>query len=676
MNLDEVNATIRELESQIASYEFEISQTSHSTPVRAPSGGNQATDSGFATSNALDGTDFDEKSGAKRKSVRFGQSIENTEEAEKDEFDLSPYLIKDEQETPRKKPENPMCNVTFRRKSKIPSPKMQVQHTTSERDTSPSQPFRGRQHTPNIKPATYDGSTSWLDYKSHFEACAKLGNWDETEKGLYLSVSLRGSAQGVLGNLSDGNEMSYKELISALSDRFAPPDQVDLYRAQLKERRQKASESLPELGQQIRRLVNLAYPTVPADVKETLAKDHFIDALAISDIRLRIKQARPKNLNEAVRNAIELEAFLKTEQRLGGVNSSLRAVGQETTRGELAEELKVVNDTVLSLQISMTSIIEELKELKQNHADHGKGKWTKAPEWRKNAACYNCGKTGHLQRECRSKRKAQNDNANHATQRETKQSKEPYKTKSPEKVGITGDAGIFVKSSINGFDLNILVDTGATLSLVAKRVYDRLLETNSSFENLREVSQPVLSAKNDPLTIYGKLNVLIFIGNNLYNTEVVVTELTVDAIIGLDFLIRNKCVVNLKTQILEINGKSISLNKAGHIGCYRVAVADTIHMAPRSETVLSCNVCISAEEPLPKGLGIIEGDDDFLKSERAIIGKVLVTNQRSVPCRLMNPSPEVQVNHSGTVVANLTPVDGIIQEHKVPMEQNNECPKP
>lgn len=180
MNLDEVNATIRELESQIASYELEISQTSHSTPVRAPSGDNQATDSGFATSNALDGTDFEEKSAAKRKSVRFGQSIKNTEEAKNDEFDLSPYLIKDEQETPRKKPENPMCNVTFRRKSKIPSPKMQAQHTTSERDTSPSQQFRGRQHTPNIKPATYDGSTSWLDYKSHFEACAKLGNWDET----------------------------------------------------------------------------------------------------------------------------------------------------------------------------------------------------------------------------------------------------------------------------------------------------------------------------------------------------------------------------------------------------------------------------------------------------------------------------------------------------------------
>ena len=52
------------------------------------------------------------------------------------------------------------------------------------------------------------------------------------------------------------------------------------------------------------------------------------------------------------------------------------------------------------------------------------------------------------------------------------------------------DAGIFVKAVINGFDLNTLVDTGATLSLVDKRVYDCLIDSNNSFETLREVSQP------------------------------------------------------------------------------------------------------------------------------------------------------------------------------------------
>jgi hypothetical protein len=37
---------------------------------------------------------------------------------------------------------------------------------------------------------------------------------------------------------------------------------MELYRIELRERQQKTYESLPELGQNIRRLTNLAYPTV------------------------------------------------------------------------------------------------------------------------------------------------------------------------------------------------------------------------------------------------------------------------------------------------------------------------------------------------------------------------------------------------------------------------------
>ena len=88
--------------------------------------------------------------------------------------------------------------------------------------------------------------------------------------------------------------------MQALNNRFAPPDQIDLYRIQLRDRRQRASETLLELAQHVRRLTNLAYPTVPADVKETLVKDHFIDVLLDSDPRLRIKQARHRSLNDDV----------------------------------------------------------------------------------------------------------------------------------------------------------------------------------------------------------------------------------------------------------------------------------------------------------------------------------------------------------------------------------------
>ena len=90
------------------------------------------------------------------------------------------------------------------------------------------------------------------------------------EKGLYLAVSLRGQAQGVFGNISTQSK-DYDKLVKALEERFAPPNQTELYRVQLRERRQAASETLSALGQDIRRLTNLAYPTTPCDVRETLA---------------------------------------------------------------------------------------------------------------------------------------------------------------------------------------------------------------------------------------------------------------------------------------------------------------------------------------------------------------------------------------------------------------------
>jgi hypothetical protein len=86
-----------------------------------------------------------------------------------------------------------------------------------------------------------------------------------------------------------------------------------LYRTQQRERRQRAVETLTELGQDVRHLANLAYPTAPNDVRETLAKEQFIDSLIDVDMRLRKKQARPIKLNDAIKHAVELVAFNKAE---------------------------------------------------------------------------------------------------------------------------------------------------------------------------------------------------------------------------------------------------------------------------------------------------------------------------------------------------------------------------
>lgn len=93
-----------------------------------------------------------------------------------------------------------------------------------------------------IKPATYDGTSSWLDYKAHFQACAAVNGWTEESLGLFLAVSLRGHAESVLGDLPGDKGQHYRTLVRSLEERFSPPNQTDLYRVQLKECRQSVRE--------------------------------------------------------------------------------------------------------------------------------------------------------------------------------------------------------------------------------------------------------------------------------------------------------------------------------------------------------------------------------------------------------------------------------------------------
>ena len=67
------------------------------------------------------------------------------------------------------------------------------------------------------------------------DMCAELNGWSMVQKRLYLAVSLRGHAQGVLGNLPAVDRNNVEKLIKDLSERFLPESQTNLCRAQFKE---------------------------------------------------------------------------------------------------------------------------------------------------------------------------------------------------------------------------------------------------------------------------------------------------------------------------------------------------------------------------------------------------------------------------------------------------------
>ena len=92
-----------------------------------------------------------------------------------------------------------------------------------------------------------------------------LNNWDKRTKAMELATSLCGVTQTVLRDLRPEQRTNFDQLISALTARYEPTNQTELYLAQIKGRLRKKSEKVQELATDIKRLVQRAYPQATPD---------------------------------------------------------------------------------------------------------------------------------------------------------------------------------------------------------------------------------------------------------------------------------------------------------------------------------------------------------------------------------------------------------------------------
>ncbi|CAC5379035.1 unnamed protein product [Mytilus coruscus] len=167
------------------------------------------------------------------------------------------------------------------------------------------------------KPALYDGEGNWEDFLVQFELIAAINKWSDIEKALELATSLRGTAQSILTDLRPEMRTNFIQLTAALASRFQPENQAEMYRAQMKSKIRGRTEQIPVLGQDIKRLVRLAYPSVPIEVKEQLERDCFIDSLNDADMEWAIFQAKAKYIDNAIQVALEYEAFQNSSRKHG-----------------------------------------------------------------------------------------------------------------------------------------------------------------------------------------------------------------------------------------------------------------------------------------------------------------------------------------------------------------------
>ena len=154
---------------------------------------------------------------------------------------------------------------------------------------SPKKTVPGSKHK---KPPPFDGTGSVRDFLIQVEMISHICQWDQAMMALELAACLRGSALKVLGDLEPRERSNYSTLVSALLARFEPGNQTQLYKAQLRGRVRKNNESLPDLAHDIKRLVRKAYPELPNEMRDVIAKDVFLEALNNKEMELIVFQSQ------------------------------------------------------------------------------------------------------------------------------------------------------------------------------------------------------------------------------------------------------------------------------------------------------------------------------------------------------------------------------------------------
>ena len=250
-----------------------------------------------------------------------------------------------------------------------------------------------------ITPEPFSGEQSWEDWINQFESIASINGWNDEQKLIWLKVRLTGRTLLAYKKFSATAHVSFKNAVVALAERFEPESRRDLYLAEFQSCRKKRTESWADFGEDLRVLVNKAYPMLEDDARQQLALQHYLSQLCNDQVAFGVKQRKPKTIEAAVGAALELESYLVQHSPPGTVAPvQVDYVGQK-------------NSNLIDMMSQLLARADRLEVGIQHDRSTGGLPKTQSEtsgmvshDWEV-VVCYRCGKEGHFAMGCAQPRK-------------------------------------------------------------------------------------------------------------------------------------------------------------------------------------------------------------------------------------------------------------------------------
>src|SRR5688572_2847956 len=449
-----------------------------------------------------------------------------------------------------------------------------------------------------MKPGKFDGTGSLESFLVQFEVCARHNKWTAADRVDYLRCSLEKAATQLLWDFGAQPSASYEELVERLRQRYGTEGQAETFRAQLYYRRQRPEENLSDLLHEIRRLVVLAYPVPSNETTQIIAKDAFLEAMRDRELSLKVREREPKNLDEAYRTALRLEAYQRTNDADDRRRQPNRVRGTQET--DLSAQLQAQMDRVLNSQQDeqrkwqqeMEKRMDaQLRVLRRTAPTTGEpsheirpGRARRGPteNQRREMTCFNCGRAGHMARNCRRDRRYQNrqNRQNATTEPDASMPPDPVvmnHTTRPRMPDRATNNAVYIRGEINGRPQLCLIDTGSEVSLVPSSTVDGL--------ELRSCNRVLMAANGSDINVLGEVRVPIKIANGFYiHTSFLVSDQISEPMLGMDWLREHRCRIGFGMGSLFVRRRRISLVRGnGSIWCRRVIVAEEVLVSNKSQ---------------------------------------------------------------------------------------------